>query len=161
MRWMVCVLALVLPGGATADPVSEIEACLAEAFDDMRGFDPAQCMGTISAACVQVSGDTTQGIAKCIAAETAAWDQVLNRTYTQVMAESRARDATGDIVSAELSREVTLRDAQRAWIAFRDAECTMWGARWGRDTMRPIAQANCLMEQTAGRTIDLLALREP
>ena len=57
-------------------------------------------------------------------------------------------------------RVEALRDAQRAWIAFRDAECAMEYAAWGTGSIRSIAGADCMMSLTAERTVRLIELRE-
>ena len=51
-------------------------------------------------------------------------------------------------------------EAQRAWIAFRDTACALDYAEWGSGSMRNIAWADCRMQMTAERTIELRAMRE-
>ncbi len=155
MRWL--ALFLMLPLGATAEQADEIRACLADA--DV----PGDCIGTVSSSCMEArdDGETTQGMTECIAEEASAWDGMLNAQYDAIMALFRMQDASGDVLSEDLTREATLLAAQRAWITFRDADCTMQAARYGQGTLGRVAAANCLMSMTAERTIELMAMEGP
>lgn len=134
-------------GGALAVDPAIVEACVA---DTAVGDLAPPCIGAGSAQCQQApGGDTTQGIATCAMAEHAAWDTVLNREY------KGARNAYG----ADPTAAASLRDAQRAWIAWRDAECTFQHDRYGGGSMRTIAAANCRMSMTAQRALELRALQ--
>ena len=152
-------LLLLLPlGGPAAGQEADVQAvraCLAEAGD------PLDCVGTSVEACVagRPDGETTAGMVECIGTETAAWDRVLNEEYAATMAAFREMDATGDVVAEDFTREGKLREAQRAWIAFRDAECALQYSRWGMGTLRQVVGANCLMEATAERAVELRAMR--
>jgi len=53
-----------------------------------------------------------------------------------------------------------LRDAQRAWIAYRDANCAMEYGLWGAGSMRQIAGADCQMRMTAERMLELRSYRQ-
>ncbi|MEP1932875.1 MAG: lysozyme inhibitor LprI family protein [Roseibium sp.] len=70
-------------------------------------------------------------------------DGDLNRTYKELKA------------SLDKKGSNTLRKAQRAWIAFRDAECTRQAdvARGG--TMAPVVELECLHSLTVRRINDL------
>lgn len=145
----------LLAAPAAGQESANVRACIAGADE------PMVCVGAMVEACVagRPDGETTAGMVECIGAETAAWDQVLNEEYAATMAEFRALDATGDVVADDVTREGKLREAQRAWIAFRDAECTLQYARWGMGTLRQVVGANCLLEETAERAIELRAMR--
>jgi len=65
--------------------------------------------------------ETTQGMVECLDAAYIAWDKELNAVYKQVI-------ETLDPRSAEL-----LKEAQRAWIAYRDAERAFWQGPWTED----------------------------
>jgi uncharacterized protein YecT (DUF1311 family) len=77
------------------------------------------------------------------------------------MRQLRAADATGDIAAPDMTREGTLREAQRAWIVFRDAECRAQYALYGTGSLRQVVGANCVMSETAERAIELRQMREP
>ncbi|MEL7344578.1 MAG: lysozyme inhibitor LprI family protein, partial [Pseudomonadota bacterium] len=95
-------------------------------------------------------GQTTLGMAMCTQAETRAWDRVLNAEYARTMAWNRAMDAEDRVYFPEFAnREHALRVAQRAWIAFRDAECALAYAQWGAGSMRHIAGTSCHLDMMA------------
>jgi uncharacterized protein YecT (DUF1311 family) len=62
-------------------------------------------------------------------------------------------------LSQVMDRSDALRDAQRAWIAFRDADCAARYAMWQDGTIRTIVGANCHLTMTAQRTIELRDMR--
>ena len=146
----------LLVGPAMADERAEVDECLLDAER------PADCIGVTVSECVaQPGGDTTVGMVDCIAAETAAWDAILNEEYGATMEDFRQRDATGDIAAPDMTRAGTLRNAQRAWMAFRDAECRAQYAIWGGGTLRQVVGANCVFTETAERAIELRQMRAP
>ena len=130
--------------------------CVAEAPD------PRTCIGRMAKTCIaaRADGETTLGMVACLDAEAAAWDRMLNAEWAGAMAQARAMDATGDVAGPDLTRADTLRAAQRAWIAFRDADCRAQGARWGTGTLRSVSVANCHLGMTAERALHLRALQE-
>lgn len=119
--------------------------------------DKLACIGRTAEACMarEDDGDTTVGVVRCTAAETEVWDGQLNVEYKVTRDVYAAMDGEDD------GRRVdALLEAQRAWIAFRDAECAMEYASWGNGSIRSIAGADCLMSLTAERTVRLVELRE-
>ena len=156
IRGLAAVAAAAMMAGPAAAQDEAVRACLRDAVDKRA------CIGASLDPCLAApGGETTTGISACIVAETEAWDRMLNDEYQQTMAAFRALDATGDVAGRGLERSPTLREAQRAWIAFRDAECELQYARWGLGTMRQIAGANCLLAMTAERAIKLVEMRGP
>ncbi len=125
-----------------------VDACLAST--PTGAIDPS-CLGEASNACQKATqgGETTIGISECIQAETRAWDVLLNREYKA----TRQAHAGDQVVLDQLLA------AQRAWIAFRDAECALAYALWRDGSIRVIVAANCMMVQTARRTIELRDMR--
>ncbi len=79
-------------GPARAQDAAAVRSCAAEAAA------VAECVGRLAQACTEASpdGETTAGMVRCIADETAAWDAMLNEEYRATMAEARALDAAGD-----------------------------------------------------------------
>lgn len=113
------------------------------------------CLGQASDICqAQPGGSTTIGITDCITSEYAAWDALLNEEYQNVRRAFGARQGGGSGLSGEELNN-SLLAAQRAWIAFRDAECSLQYDRYLGGTIRGIVGANCLMVMTASRTIAL------
>lgn len=71
-------------------------------------------------------------------------DQKLNQQYKQLMAQ---QDATG---------KQRLRDAQRAWISFRDKDCLANnGLRQESGSIWPLLHFSCLERHTVQRSEDL------
>ena len=95
---------------AAADDASKIKACLKTEHDANRsGRD---CIGIISDPCLQKPGNEfTQSMVECVDRETKVWDDFLNADYQRLLGslEGKAADS--------------VREAQRAWIALRDADC--------------------------------------
>jgi uncharacterized protein YecT (DUF1311 family) len=146
---------LLIAGPAAAQDAAEalpaVRACLAG--------DAAQaCIGAFAKECMAASpqGETTVGMTACTLAEADAWDQVLNELFGELVAGARGfadRDAQAGVPAPDL--EALLRTAQRAWMAFRDADCAEEVAVWGEGTMRQVAGANCTLARTAQRVIEL------
>ncbi len=87
-------------------------------------------------------GASTYGQIDCVSAELKIQDQALNTAY---------RKAAADLTPGQKAKLVA---AQRAWIAFRDADCaSMEDEAWGSLSR---TQANlCVLRRTVERTIEL------
>jgi uncharacterized protein YecT (DUF1311 family) len=109
----------------------------------------------------QEGGHSTLGMTACLNAEADVWDGFLNTEYwaTQDWAKAADEEEAAQFPEFAVMAE-RLREAQRAWIAFRDAECALSYAEWGSGSMRNIAHADCRMQMTAERTIELRRMRE-
>ena len=84
-------------------------------------------------------------------------DAELNRIWPQALQRAKAldRDVGGAVA------EQRLRAAQRAWIAYRDAQCEVAGLEAYRGTMEPMLVAFCLKDMTERRTNDLRMALQP
>lgn len=147
MRRLALILAL-LPGTAFAQQAqinpAFVQQCLAQT---KPGQIAPACVGYAAKACeAQPGGQTTLGMSQCLQAEAGAWDKLLNIHYGKLRTQYRQQG--GDLAGQLLK-------AQRAWIAFRDAQCALEYSSWGNGSMRTIAAADCLMRMTATRTIEL------
>jgi len=113
------------------------------------------CVGDAAERCMESSEDgfSTANMLSCVAAETAIWDEFLNVAYRDLRANMRELDA--DSPSGEILRADALRDAQRAWIAFRDAECLFNWAIFQEGTMSSLVSSSCFLDMTAQRTFEL------
>ncbi|RKF14988.1 DUF1311 domain-containing protein [Roseovarius spongiae] len=144
----------MMAGAAVAQDAPPIDtvavrACMAQT---PLGVVQPDCIGRASNACqARPGGDTTIGITECIMAETQVWDAMLNEEYKAVRRMFRSEGGEG--------LTVALRDAQRAWIAFRDAECGLAYSRWAGGSIRTIVAANCQLGMTAQRTLELRDMR--
>ncbi len=91
-----------------------------------------------------------------------AWtlaDEDLNLAYG--MARSLMRQTDAALPQADRGAEAALRDAQRAWVVFRDAACKAEGYLYVGGTIRPMVVSLCLERLTRARTEDLRAIAEP
>lgn len=106
-----------------------------------EGENATDCVGVASRACMETEPDgaTTVGMVACTARETAWWDSQLNAHYSSLEAS----------LSADLA--TALREAQRAWIAYRDAGCGFEYDLWSEGTIRSVVHAGCLLDETARR----------
>lgn len=97
-----------------------------------------RCLGT-------ADGSTTHGSLACIDAAHTAWDRELNRVYAEL------RKALGE------PARLALRDAQRQWIAYRDAERAAIGTIYGEldGAMYLVMQADAAMALTRDRVREL------
>ncbi len=92
--------------------------------------------------CMDNSGGVTVSMLDCIAAETKLQDDRLNMAYKEAMSQ----------LSAE--RKKQLKEAQRAWIKFRDANCDFYFDPEG-GTSASVMASDCVMSETAERAAEL------
>lgn len=149
---LIVVLTVIGASAAQAQQVDRyaVQACFSGAA---IGDTTPVCIGQASNACQMQGNTTTQDIAECIQAETQVWDALLNTEYKALRADLRSRNNT--VSGNQLDLNEQLLTAQRAWIAYRDAECSFAYARWQDGSIRSVVHANCLMVMTARRTIEL------
>ncbi|WP_179378439.1 lysozyme inhibitor LprI family protein [Jannaschia marina] len=148
-RWLALVL-LATPALADDLPFDPaiVEACFGSA-------PSADCIGRAAAACTAETGSNV-GYARCNTAEWEVWDAELNRSYRALIDLTRAEDAElKDLGSALPPTEPTLRAAQRAWVAWRDAQCAYTRSTFGGGTGGGPAEAECRMRLTAEQALRL------
>jgi uncharacterized protein YecT (DUF1311 family) len=83
-------------------------------------------------------------------------DAALNAAWREAVAAARTADREIDRSDRRPTEEAKMREAQRAWLIFRDAQCTVEGydeARGG--SMEPMVFANCQARLTRERTAQL------
>jgi|UniRef100_UPI003BABFBEE uncharacterized protein YecT (DUF1311 family) len=80
-------------------------------------------------------------------------DKALNEAYGEAMATMRRIDA--DLPADQTGAADMLRDAQRAWIAYRDKACAAYGYLAHGGTMEPMLIYQCNADLTAQRTEEL------
>jgi uncharacterized protein YecT (DUF1311 family) len=98
--------------------------------------------GFASAQDVCANAQNTIEINQCLRAEYQRADAELNATYKQVLVEN-----------PEL--KIVLRDAQRAWIVFRDSECAVVLKQWEGGTGATGAHLVCMIVKTDTRSQQL------
>ncbi|PCD77602.1 lysozyme inhibitor LprI family protein [Pseudothioclava arenosa] len=133
-----------LPAGVLAGIETTVRSCFAEVGPGEVAHD---CIGAGAKACFEMpEGMTTIGITQCLGVERAVWEDLMNAEYKALGVQMSVRsEALND----------KLLEAQRAWIAFRDADCAFDYARWGDGSISQISGASCLLEMTAARAIEL------
>lgn len=82
-----------------------------------------------------------------------AADEVLNGTYRRAKAVMKAIDA--DLPKDQRGAELALRDAQRAWVAFRDQTCAAEGYAMHGGSAEPMVIYSCRARLTQQRSEDL------
>jgi uncharacterized protein YecT (DUF1311 family) len=91
------------------------------------------------------SDDSQQMMNICAAADYAAADARLNKTYQDIVGQ-------GDTKTNKL-----LQTGQRAWIAFRDAECDYSTSDSAGGSIHPMQLSECLTRLTSERIKQLTA----
>ncbi len=90
------------------------------------------------------NGSTTRDVEQCLAIDLARADAELNRYYA-----AATKRLTEQQDAAALAK---LRAAERAWIAYRDAECDAVYESWGQGTIRGAMNLGCRIAHTKERT---------
>jgi uncharacterized protein YecT (DUF1311 family) len=98
------------------------------------------------AACLDKAAGGTPAMQECIMLEHERQDRRLNTSYEAL------------IGSVTEERRAQLRDAQRKWIAFRDANCGFYFDPQGGSAAR-LASNECLVTLTADRAFELENLK--
>jgi uncharacterized protein YecT (DUF1311 family) len=93
----------------------------------------------------------------CAARDFEIADRALNIAYREAVAGARADDSELDRqVDQRPTSEAVLREAQRAWVTFRDAHCTLEGYQDARGgSMEPMSYNSCRTALTRARTAQL------
>jgi uncharacterized protein YecT (DUF1311 family) len=117
--------------------------------------------GGLPAATQTPPGDCSEGtstveISQCFERELTRADAELNRAYQ--VALKGARDDSALPATLKGKWEAALRDAQRKWVTFRDADCKeLIGYEWYGGTGMGSAVLSCMVEKTKARSKELLA----
>ncbi|MCK0094934.1 DUF1311 domain-containing protein [Yoonia sp. F2084L] len=122
------------------------------------------CIGDAANTCMEqeANGYSTVGMMFCLSDEAGVWDFLLNQEYQLVKKFALERDESDLSNFPEYAvRQEQVLNAQRAWIAFRDANCTMSYGRYGAGSLRQVAGAMCNMRMTAERVLELEQYRAP
>lgn len=131
-RLAVLIAVLVLPTSTLAASPEAIEARYSAAYD--------RCLN-------QAGGQTTYGMIQCTAAELKLQDGRLNQAYRMAMSDLNDR------------QKARLKAAQRAWIAFRDADCAaQFDEDWG--SLSRVTANVCVLQRTVERSLELEAYRQ-
>ena len=136
---------------ATKADVATIKKCLASSKSDGHN-----CIGKIADKCqAGPDGSTTTGIDECLGREETAWDMLLNENYRFATTVAKDQDSSYTEQGIETGAAASLVKAQRAWVAFRDAECDRRFEMHKDGTIRTNIASSCLLDLTAARALDL------
>ena len=123
--------------------------------------NPMICVARQAEECIERNGGgPNMVLAACYEAEAAVWDRALNSAYRDLQRYAREREAA-DVGYEPDALINSLRDMQRAWIAYRDATCANALA-----LARPFGSAagpagtKCRMIETARQFFALNDLRQ-
>lgn len=98
--------------------------------------------------------ENTIGLQACNQRVLKARDQALNAAWQALMKTLTPSSADDRTDYAAVRRELT--EAQRAWVRFRDADCSALYKYWEDGSIRGIKHLNCLIDHTETRTRQLL-----
>ena len=157
MRRFMILACLMMPVPAfaqegTAEVQSAAEQCIKSATD-LEGR--LTCVGQPSAQCVEAA-ETPNTIAQsiCADAELSYWKTYLNRVYD----ESYAALAAGDAEDPNGPRQApAFEAAQKAWLGWRQAECTFAASQMRGGSGAGPAQIFCEMGLTGQRALQVEA----
>lgn len=85
-------------------------------------------------------------------------DRALDRQWALTLAAARAADRGRSAQDRGIGYEADLRAAERAWIAYRDAECRVERDRAEGGTIGPVEDAICRRRMTTARAARLAAI---
>jgi uncharacterized protein YecT (DUF1311 family) len=85
---------------------------------------------------------STYDMVECLKGKTAQWDKRLNKAYQQALKDAATPEQADK-----------LREAQRLWVAYRDANCQYYDA--GEGTIARIDAGECMRSMTEDRAKEL------
>ncbi len=92
----------------------------------------------------------------CAEQDLNAADKLLNVQYQATRKATKKRDA--DAEADQKGANDALVKAQRAWVAYRDAQCTSYGYQAHGGSMEPMLIYSCQADLTRKRTAELKEL---
>ena len=115
--------------------------------------------------CTNFDNTTQMHMNHCSYLAYQAADGDLNLAYGLARDSLKRNDANvvetyGELPEGYQSGVVTLRDAQRAWISFRDLSCQAEGQQYYGGSIRPLIENSCKESLTRQRTEQLRAAFE-
>jgi len=127
-------------------PICALAACLS-AVPAATAADPPDGHAEIDRAyhaCLDQAGSTAKQLA-CVDQAYGAWDRVLNDNYKAAMAHLSPRN------------QDLLREAQRQWLAYRDADSRFQAADWsfGQGTFIRVVLADASLQIVRARALVL------
>ena len=128
--------------------LAEIKSCLTQA--EASNGVAESCANAAMDKCADFpENQTTMGSIQCSDAAAKAWDTLLNQYYQDARAKLNDEGKT------------TLRDAQRAWIPFREKSCQVWHSVFEGGSLGRQIAADCFRAETARRALELRDIANP
>ena len=131
-----------------AQDVRTLEQCVRNEI--RAGRRPWNCVEAIVRPCLARTQETTADMHMCLRRSIGAWDAILNDKYQTLM---RGWENAGQPEPRDM-----LRNAQRAWITFRDTACDAQAFLYRGGTLHGLIVGSCIEQHTAIRAIDLMEL---
>jgi len=125
----------------TREDRERVRDCLNRHGDADTIVQAADCVGEINALCKDQ--ETTADALSCYHRHTAIWDRLLNDWYSE--ARKKLDPASSD----------ALRNAQKAWITFRDEKCGFWTTRYSTGSYGGVIGADCIQQETGRRALEM------
>ena len=132
----------------TPDERKAIAACLELVIGQPELKQMAERIGIVADPCPNAPGANTFTIVVCHMREQKIWDGYLNEWYGE--AEKRLADEPAALTA--------LKDAERAWIAFREAKCGYWEKRYAGGTFASVVTGDCMRVETGRRALEMQAI---
>lgn len=132
----------------TAAERKTIGDCIDKTAGDSELEQMSKCIGLVADPCPYAPNANTFNIVACNMREQKIWDERLNDWYGQAQAQLKDDAATAG----------ALKDAQRAWIHFRDTKCGYWEKRYEGGTFASVAAGNCTRIETGRRPLEMRAI---
>lgn len=106
--------------------------------------DARACIGVIADPCLDRPDESTaETTIACMDRETRLWERLLATRYGEFSALLDGESGTH------------LEEVQEAWNAYRDRRCTLGELLYPEEPMADIWQANCLLDETGRRAIEI------
>jgi uncharacterized protein YecT (DUF1311 family) len=150
-RACAALLALVLCAASTTSAHANDSETIATCLHDERAADRdgQACVGRVADPCLdEPAGQSTFGMVECARREAKIWDDMLNDEYVRLMGHLNEKAADN------------VRNAQRAWIEMRDADCRVPYDLFDGGTMAQPIAARCMLDRTAIRALQIRFWRE-
>ena len=129
-----------------ADRVGALDLCIGEVGAPADHAD--WCKGVVAEPCLsKPENASTVAMVDCIRSETEAWASILTREYGAL------------VVDLDVRQQASLRAAQEAWVAFREADCR-FPSDFVRGSLSRPWSADCMLHHTADRALALRGFRD-
>lgn len=145
-RLAACIAALCLAGGAQAEEVALIDACIGPVGQPDE--HAVWCKGIVAEPCFYRKDDRSKAnLVFCINAEVSAWAKIMEREFSSLK------------TSLAPSQQSALMGAQDAWRSFLDADCA-FPPIFTEDAVAESWASDCRLHHTADRALALRGYRD-